>query len=58
MFLSLSGDLFGRYKRVDFSPFCDSILMLKYVESIEIEHLFVYKPRFSGSKRLAFLGII
>ena len=49
MFLSLSGNLFQRYKRVDFSPFCDTILILKYVESIEIEHLFVYKPRFLGS---------
>ena len=46
------------YKKVVFLPFCDTILMLKYVESIEIEHLFVYKPRFLGSKRLAFFSII
>ena len=58
MFLSLSGNLFQRYKRVDFRAICDTILILKFVEPIETEYLFGYKPRFLGSKRLAFLNII
>lgn len=41
-----------------FSPVCDTILILKFVEPIETEYLFGYKPRFLGSKQLAFLNII
>ena len=36
----------------------DTILILKYVEPIETEYFFGYKPRFLGGILLAFLGII
>ena len=41
-----------------FRAICDTILILKFVEPIETEYLFGYKPRFLGSNRLAFLNII
>ena len=49
---------FNVIKGLLFSPFCYTILILKFVDPIETECLFGYKPQFLGSKRLAFLGII
>ena len=41
-----------------FRAICDTILILKFVEPIETEYSFDYKPCFLGFKQLAFLRII
>ena len=38
-------------------PVCDTILILKYVESIETDYSFGYNPLFLGPEQLVFLNI-